>query len=217
MSRFLDLPGYQLGGNATLAPGGEARVLAVYGREACAESVIVSLNVKRISPAPIGNDARLRAVLRWGSHCGDNQVELDARHGTRLVLEASRVTCDLHYEGATGPQFTVTASIGYGSASGTKPTWTAPLELLGAGAVGSMIQVPAWADGVAVLQGGDPTAMPAFETTIAQFGEAAAGTLLARMSGGTSFVPLAPNAEFVRITNTSAAAQEVTAIFSLAL
>lgn len=216
--RFLDLPDFQLGGNAQVQPGDSRRILNVYGPTgAKAESVILSLDARRTDVAPVGNDARLRARIRWGSHSGDNVAELDCRHGVRLTLEASRVTVDLNYEGTTGPDYTVIASIGYGTVSHTRPTWTAEAQALAAGAAGALIQVPAWADGIAVLQDGLPFAAPANVSQVSQFGDAAGASLLARFPGSTEFQPLAPNCEFIGLGNGPAGPQTLTAIFRLAL
>lgn len=216
--RFLDLPDYQLGGNAQLGPGDSRRILNAYGPTgAKAECVVLSLDTRRTSPAPVGNDARLRARIRWGSHSGDNVAEIDCRHGMRLALEASRVTVDLSYEGTTGPEFTVAASIGYGSISHTRPTWTADGQALAAGAFGALIAVPAWADGVAVLQDGSPFAAPANSSVVSQFGDAAGASLIARFAGSSDFQELAPHCEFIGLGNGAANPQLLTAIFRLAL
>ena len=142
---------------ATVQPGQTQSLLRLCAQDRTDPLVVTVTFSASAGPFVVdANDvlnARLHAVMGWGTGRGDASAELDIRQGTHITLAADVLTISARYSKGQGPFQRVSAFVAYGpSGSTTAPAVTFTDELITAGdqgTLGAPREIPAFAVGVA--------------------------------------------------------------------
>lgn len=203
----------QLGGSVSVSPGEKKTIIQARGDDFDAIMVTVSV-APRDHPDNVVLD--LVAHVQWGVGGTSEAVLVDVKRGFQLSVPLAGLKVDVENRAGVGtPTAHASAVVAYGTRpSGFKPTLTMFAGVVNAGATSPEITIPPRASTVQLLS--IPRDYPLY---LVQFRAISAG-LITYEPGPASErdeMPIANNARFITVQNTSAARAELTLLFNLTI